>query len=378
MKKVSKPALGPDQGLSDPSPALPRRSAMIRTATAWIGREASVLDPGYFALVMATGIVSNALFLEGERALSDVLFVVNLVAYPWLGLLTALRAARFGAAIWTDLINPRRVFLFFTTIAATDVFAMSLGLRGFDAIGLILWLAAAALWLALVYFGFGVLMLRNSAEDADVVEGAWLNAIVGTQSLVIVGAALAVPTGKLAAQAAIVLDLLWLIGLFLYGIFSALLAYRIFFADLKPDDVAPPLWIVMGAAAISANAGALLIGHGGTTPYLRTLQPFLDGVTLGVWAWASWWIPLLLLLGIWKHGVHRVPIVYTPLLWSMVFPLGMYAVATLRLARIADVAVLAAWSAVMAWIALAVWAATAIGLIAVLARRAGACMLQPP
>jgi len=45
---------------------------------------------------------------------------------------------------------------------------------------------------------------------------------------------------------------------------------------------------------------------------------------------------LLVLIGVWKHGLHRLPIRYTPMLWSMVFPLGMYATATLRLARLAD------------------------------------------
>jgi hypothetical protein len=49
----------------------------------------------------------------------------------------------------------------------------------------------------------------------------------------------------------------------------------------------------MGAAAISVNAGAILVDTGAGTPFLRSLAPFVEGVTLATWAWATWWIPLL-------------------------------------------------------------------------------------
>ena len=333
----------------------PRRGPAILAVRIW--REISVLDPAYFSLVMATGIVSNSLFLEGEHALSDLLLAVNLFAYPLLWLLTGPRAARFPRAIGADLVNPRRVFLFFTAVAATDVLGMSIGLRGFTTIALVMWLFAFALWLTLIYLGFGVLMLRNKPGDADVAEGAWLNAIVGTQSLVIVGGAVALPALRIAPQAFVLLPMLWGIGLILYGIFVALLSYRFFFAELRPDDATPPLWIVMGAAAISVNAGVILLTSGGATPFLRSLQPFLGGVTLATCAWASWWIPLLLLLGLWKHGVHRRSIGYTPMLWSIVFPLGMYSAATLRLSEVAAIPALASLSWAMIWVALAAWCA---------------------
>lgn len=341
----------------------PHRFGALRLAAAWVGHQASVLDPGYFALVMATGIVSNAFFLQGQRALSDALLAVNLAAYPWLWLLTLLRAARSPTALADDLLSPRRVFLFFTAVAATDVFATSIGLRGFAGVALGLWVFALALWLALIYLGFGVLLFRNHARGADLVEGAWLNAIVGTQSLVIVGGAVGLPAAAVTPQASIMLYMLWLIGLILYGILIALLSYRFFFSALTPDEVTPPLWVVMGAAAISVNAGAILILDGGATAFLHSLQPFLGGVTLATWVWATWWIPLLLLLGIWKHGIHRVPIVYTPMLWSIVFPLGMYAAATFRLAGVAAVPALGSLSSVAAWLALAAWCATATGLL---------------
>lgn len=345
-----------DSGLDLPGN---RPRAVARLIAVWVAHKASVLDPGYFALVMATGIVSNALYLHGARFLADALLAINLVAYPWLWMLTVLRTVRFSGAIWADLLNPRRVFLFFTAVAATDVLGMSLGIRGFATVALGMWLFAFALWVVLIYLGFSVLLFRNDAGGADVAEGAWLNAIVGTQSLVIIGDAVGVPAAAFGPQVFVLMQMLWTIGLILYGILVVLLCYRFFFDALRPDEVAPPLWIVMGAAAISVNAGTILIANGGATPFLRSLQPFVDGVTLAAWAWATWWIPLLVLLGVWKHGIHRRPIDYAPALWSIVFPLGMYSVATFRLSGIAATPVLGTVSSLMMWVALLAWCATA-------------------
>jgi tellurite resistance protein TehA-like permease len=343
-----------------PSAALQPLS-VLRFIAAWLGRKVYALDPDCFAIVMATGIISNAFFLQGERTFADVLFAITLVVYPSLWLLTILRAARFHAAIRTDLLNPRRVFLFFTTVAATNVLGTAIGLRGFATVALALWLLAFVLWFVLIYLGFGVLAFVNTAGRADVIEGGWLNAIVGTQSLVILGALFVLPATNAVGLTAMLLHMLWMLGLVLYAIFVALLSYRIFFVALKPDDLTPPLWIVMGAAAISVNAGSLLMTASGT-PFLHAVEPFVEGVTLALWVWATWWIPMLILFGIWKHVIHGVPIAYSTKLWSIVFPLGMYTVATLRLSRVADIPVLASWSLITVWIAFAAWVATFIGL----------------
>jgi tellurite resistance protein TehA-like permease len=64
--------------------------------------------------------------------------------------------------------------------------------------------------------------------------------------------------------------------------------------------------------------------------------------------------------------VRRVPLRYTPMLWSLVFPLGMYGLASLRLSLAADLPALKAVSVTMTWVALAAWTATAAAF-------AGAC-----
>jgi tellurite resistance protein TehA-like permease len=98
----------------------------------------------------------------------------------------------------------------------------------------------------------------------------------------------------------------------------------------------PLFWVVMGASAIATNAGSTLILTKPDLPFLLAMQPFVNGTTLILWAWATWWIPLLAIFGVWRHLVRRYPFEYTPTYWSLVFPLGMYAVATYRLSLASD------------------------------------------
>lgn len=340
-----------------PSPARPARGAR-----AWFTREIETLYPGSFALVMATGIISNALFFEGHRGLSNALFAFNAIAYPWLLAATLVRALRYGRALWADLINPRLVFSFFTIVAASDVFGIGVNLRGFPTLAVGLWLFALALWFCLIYLAFGVLTFLNTAHGANVVHGGWLIAIVGTELLVILGTIIAPPLGELGKAVFVLIHMLWGVGLGLYGIFIVLFAHRIFFVEFEPEDITPLLWVVMGAAAITTNAGSTLILTPAAMPFLQSMRPFIDGVTLIMWAWATWWIPLLVLFGIWKHGICRIPITYTPMLWSLVFPLGMYALASLRLSLASDFPPMHSVSQAMVWVALAAWTATALGL----------------
>jgi tellurite resistance protein TehA-like permease len=316
---------------------------------------------------MATGIVSNALHAQNFGALSDLLLAVGVLAFVWLGGLTVLRAVRFPRAMRSDLLNPRLVFSFFTIVAGTGVLGGGIYLRGWTTMALYLWLFALLLWLALFYFSFAVWMFLNAGTGDEILQGGWLLAIVGTQSLAVLGAAVAPRAEAFGAAVVVLIHMLWGIGLALYAIYVALFIYRVLLFAIDPDDLSPVLWVVMGAAAISTNAGAAVsaatsaLAHATphpTLPYLQTMRPFVDSVTLVVWAWATLWIPLLILMGIWKHGIRRVPIAYTPLLWSIVFPLGMYAIATLRFAAASDFAALRAISDVVLWIAVAAWIAT--------------------
>jgi len=161
---------------------------------------------------------------------------------------------------------------------------------------------------------------------------------------------------------------LWLWGGVLYALLMSLIFYRIMFLPLSPTDLSPPYWINMGAMAISTLAGTLLLQQSHAWPLLQTVQPFVQGVTLLFWAGGSWWIPLLLVLGVWRHGLQRHPLRYEGLYWAMVFPLGMYAMATHHLALALEQAWLEPLARAFMWVALGAWTLAALGLLGALSQ----------
>ena len=81
------------------------------------------------------------------------------------------------------------------------------------------------------------------------------------------------------------------------------------------------------------------------------------------WATATFWFPLMVAIGVWRHIVRRVPLRYHPSYWAMVFPLGMYGAATFRMRAAIELDVLAWLPKVTLAVALLAWTATFVGLV---------------
>jgi tellurite resistance protein TehA-like permease len=320
------------------------------------------LHPGNFALVMASGIISIGFETLRFARLADAMYLFAISAWAVLLVLSAARAVFFAPAVRADLLNPRMVFSYFTLVAATDIVGLLLHARGHPGLALACWAFAFLAWCSLLYLAFSVLTFLTHEHNVNIVHGGWLISIVGTQSLVLLGARIAPDLGGWAGYMMVEVHMLWGLGLVFYGIFVTLFCYRIFFLNLKPQDVSPLLWVVMGAAAISANAGTTLLTEDPRLPFLLAQRAFIDGVTLMIWAWATWWIPMLVLFGVWKHVANGQPLEYEPVMWSFVFPLGMYAVASARLGLAAEFPPLQWISQGMIWVALAAWFVVLAGL----------------
>lgn len=321
------------------------------------------LHPGNFAMVMASGILSMGFSMLQVDLLARALYVVALLAWLLLIVLSVARAWWCFAAVRLDLLNPRMVFSYFTLVAATDIVGLLLHARGHTALAIACWGFAFLAWCALLYLSFSVLTFLTHEHNVNIVHGGWLISIVGTQSLVLLGARIAPDLGSYAKLMVVEIHMLWGLGLVFYGIFVTLFCYRIFFLTLKPDQVSPLLWVVMGAAAICANAGTSLLTEDPLLPFLLAQRPFVDGITLMVWAWATWWIPMLVLFFFWKHVVHKLPLRYEPVVWSFVFPLGMYGVASARLGLAAEFEPLEWISHIMVWIGFVAWCMALAGLL---------------
>jgi tellurite resistance protein TehA-like permease len=330
------------------------------------------LHPAYFAMVMATGIVSIGAHLLRIPAIAVALFWSNVVFAAVLVALLALRVARYPERVAADFRHHGRAVGFFTIVAAMGVLGtQALVIAGQWRVALVLWYAAVVLWALLTYTIFTILTVKEIKPTlAEGLNGGWLVAVVAPQSIVVLGAQLAEGFGDRAPGVLLFCLAMWLGAGMLYIWIISLIFYRYTFLSMAPSDLAPPYWINMGAVAISTLAGCLLIRAAPLSPLLSELRPFLKGLTLLFWATATWWIPMLVTLGVWRHIVRRFPLRYDPLYWGAVFPLGMYTVATYRLAEAIEVPTLLAIARVGFFVALTAWAATLAGLLrSLLSRR---------
>jgi tellurite resistance protein TehA-like permease len=329
-------------------------------------------SPSYFAMVMATGIVSLSAHLLGWNAIAVSLFWLNVVTFVVLWLLTIRVAIASPRDFFRDMIDHQRGPGYFTSVAASNILGSQFILiAGEMRVAMVLWILGMILWLVLTYTiftGFTVKQVKPTLDQG--ITGAWLLAVVSTQSVAVLSALIAQHSQQPFRLEVNFLALsMWLWGGMLYIWMISLIFYRYTFFQFMPGDLTPPYWINMGAMAISTLAGALLIISAPDAPFLESLLPFLKGFTVFYWATGTWWIPMLLLLGVWRYIYKGFPLTYDPLYWGAVFPLGMYTAATFRMTQAMPLRFLAFVPRYFFWVGAAAWAATFFGLLHSLVRR---------
>lgn len=321
------------------------------------------LDPAYFALVMATGIVSQAMRLDGAGALSGALLAAGIAAYLILAAASAWRFAAHRKGFLADAADPGRSFAFYTFVAASDVLAVGVTATGQSLAAAALLAAGGAGWLLLIWTMPLVLAAwRGSPPALAKADGSWFLLVVGTQSIAVAVTAVS-PTGAATRAIAAVC---WAAGVVLYLLTAAVVTVSLLQYPRRPEDITPPYWIFTGATAISVLAGAQILRLP-PDPFIAGVRGAVSGVSVVLWAFGTWLIPLLLAAGVWRHLLRGVPLRYEPALWSIVFPLGMDAVASRELGRAVRVGWLVTWGGVEAWVAFAVWLAVCLALLSALA-----------
>ena len=339
-------------------------SRLSRPVVTLVLEAARDLFPGYFAIVMATGVVSIASHLLGLRRVALPLVAVAWAGYIALWGLTLLRLGFYPRRVAQDLSNHQRAPGFFTIVAGTCVLGTQTAIvAGAPGLADALWHLGLGLWFLVMYAFFTAVTIRERKPSlADGINGAWLIAAVATQSIVVLRGTLdaAVPPPPPIQFLCLTF---FMIGCILYLAIIPLIFYRLTFVRLSAMDFGPPYWINMGAVAITTLAGSILLLRSDAWPVLAGFTPFLKGFTLLFWAAATWWIPFLIALTLWRYLVQRQPLRYEPTLWGMVFPLGMYTTGTFQLAHALDLRFLAVIPEVFIHVALAAWFVTFAGLV---------------
>ncbi|MEB3019450.1 tellurite resistance/C4-dicarboxylate transporter family protein [[Mycobacterium] crassicus] len=301
--------------------------------------------PDVFAVVMATGILSIAAQNHHYRWLSEALGVIATATMAVLMVVAAGSISRW------DLRDPDVTLRLFTFVAACAVldsrlFAHPVVVR---ALGVV----ALSAWLVLTVLTCRSMASRGLASLHTAARGSWELAGVGTSGLAIVVAQVARHTGDRGW--AVVALAIWLLAMAVYLVMTWLILWRT--ADERKDreGFEPDDWILMGALAIATLAGHSI--YGVTADWLA--GP-VRAVTVVTWALASGWIPPLVYFML--HRVNRRPAVlqFTGAWWALVFPLGMYAVATAAMATELHTPALTTVSLVFFWNALTAWVIVAV------------------
>lgn len=312
------------------------------------------VQPDVFSAVMATGILSIAARNHHYSWLSGALGIL-----ASLGLLVLVAVVGVGnrrIAPW-DLRDPDVTLRLFTFVAACAV--LDSRLVSHPIVVRILGGIACASWLTLTVLTVLNMAGQRLAALRDRVHGAWELASVGTSGLAIVAAQAAQHTGDrwwlwVAAP-------IWVTALAIYALMTWLILWRAVVERQDRDGFEPDTWILMGGVAIATLAGDYI--HQLATGVLA------DGVrmvTVVTWALATAWIPPLIYFSL--HRINRRPevLALTGAWWTLVFPLGMYSVATDAMAAELHVRPMQTVSLVFFWNALAAWLIVAVaGLLRV-------------
>lgn len=342
-----------------------------------IGPMIESLTPGYFALVMASGIVSLGLSLTGYDVLSAILFAIAIAGYVILCVLNLWRFIGYRHAMAEDFRATRRAFGFFTFVAGTNVLGARAGAQLWYDLTLWLLIVAGAAWLVLGYVvPWSAVLGQQERPVVAAANGTWFIWVVASQSVAIASASLEVVFDGARQPLSVLAIVSWSVGVFLYAASAVFVSLRLMLYPLRPSDLDPPYWVSMGALAITVVAGARIVEMD-SAPMVDATRGLIAGLSVVFWGFATWLIPVLVAAGWWRHVHHRVPLRYEATLWSIIFPLGMYAVASIYLGRADRLPLVEAIGSRWLWLAFAAWTIVFVAMLrhvglAILGRLGGA------
>ncbi|WP_434601535.1 TDT family transporter [Pseudomonas sp. Z4-7] len=307
--------------------------------------------PNWFAATMGTGVLALALAQvpggnAGLHAFAEGLWLFNIFLFA---LFTGLYSAR-----WVLFFNEaRRVFghstvsMFFGTIPmglATIingflVFGLPRWGDGVVAVAEVLWWIDVAMSLACgVLIPF--LMFTRQEHRIDQMTAVWLLPVVAAEVAAASGGLLAPHLGDAHAQLVTLVTsyVLWAFSLPVAFSILTILLLRMALHKLPHENMAASSWLALGPIGTGA-LGMLLLGGEAPMIFAANGLPGVGEVASGLglvagitlWGLGLWWVLMALLI---TGRYLREGIPFNLGWWGFTFPLGVYALTTLKLASV--------------------------------------------
>ncbi|UEB97524.1 TDT family transporter [Pseudomonas sp. HN2] len=328
--------------------------------------------PNWFAATMGTGVLALALAqlplaIPGLRAVAEGLWLFNIVLFT---LFSAAYAARW--MLFFD--EARRIFGHSTVSMFFGTIPMGLAtiINGFLLFGVPRWgdgviqLVEALWWIDVAMsLACGVLipymMFTRQEHSIDQMTAVWLLPVVAAEVAAASGGLLAPHLTDAHAQLIVLTTsyVLWAFSLPVAFSILTILLLRMALHKLPHENMAASSWLALGPIGTGA-LGMLLLGGEAPAIFAANGLPgvgeiasglgLVAGVTL--WGFGLWWMLMALLITV-RYLRDGIP--FNLGWWGFTFPLGVYSLATLKLASILNLTFFSVFGTALVILLAAMW-----------------------
>ncbi|WP_130900884.1 TDT family transporter [Pseudomonas sp. Sample_11] len=328
--------------------------------------------PNWFAATMGTGVLALALAqlplaIPGLRVVAEGLWLFNILLFS---LFTAAYAARW--ILFFD--EARRIFGHSTVSMFFGTIPMGLAtiINGFLLFGLPRWgdgviqLVEALWWIDVAMsLACGVLipymMFTRQEHSIDQMTAVWLLPVVAAEVAAASGGLLAPHLTDAHGQLVVLTTsyVLWAFSLPVAFSILTILLLRMALHKLPHENMAASSWLALGPIGTGA-LGMLLLGGEAPAIFAANGLPGVGEIASGLglvagitlWGFGLWWMLMALLITV-RYLRDGIP--FNLGWWGFTFPLGVYSLATLKLASILNLTFFSVFGTALVILLAAMW-----------------------
>ncbi|MFJ7795394.1 TDT family transporter [Pseudomonas sp. NPDC096950] len=328
--------------------------------------------PNWFAATMGTGVLALALAqvpvaIPGLHAVAEGLWLFNIFLFV---LFTGLYAARW--VLFFD--EARRIFGHSTVSMFFGTIPMGLAtiINGFLVFGLPRWgdgvihVAEVLWWLDVAMsLACGVLipymMFTRQEHSIDQMTAVWLLPVVAAEVAAASGGLLAPYLAEAHSQLVVLVTsyVLWAFSLPVAFSILTILLLRMALHKLPHENMAASSWLALGPIGTGA-LGMLLLGADAPAIFAANGLPGIGEIAAGLglvagitlWGFGLWWMLIAVLITV---RYLRAGIPFNLGWWGFTFPLGVYSLATLKLASTLNLTFFSVFGCVLVALLAVMW-----------------------